>query len=157
MNKLTKENARKEFERIVECFGFYAPEEAKTQKVETEIGGLAISLQQDIEQAGVMIQKIQEGKIEFDEENEVIIYNFGKTIKYGEDETATEVKFKTFTMGTLKHLKIDIKQCNTSNMDTEQRYSVLSAMNSISNDKLYDQLTPSVFQDLWMVAGYFFS
>lgn len=156
--KLTKENAQLEFEKIVDCFGFYVPEEAKTQKIETEIGGMAISLQQDIEQAAVMIQKIQEGKIEFDDENEKIIYNFRKEIDLGDGEAKIKsVSFGDFTMGRLKQIGIDVKQCNVSNMTTEERIKVLSSMNGVSNDKLYDRLSYTVFNDLWTIAGYFFS
>lgn len=157
MNKLSKENAKLEFRKIVDCFGFYVPEEAKSQTIETEVNGTTVRLQQEIEQAGVIIQKIQEGKIEFDEENEKIRYNFRKPIDMGEGEKVSSVVFGEFTMGHLDQIGIDIKKCNVSNMSTSERISVLKSMTAISDGKLFKKITPSVFGDLWTIAGYFFS
>lgn len=154
--KITKENAKVEFGKIVECFGFYVPEEARTQTIKTETGGMTLSLQQDIDQAAVIIQKIQEGKIEFDEDNEQIIYNFRKPISVNE-ENISEIRFGHFTMNSLKQTKIDIRECNVGNMTTEQREKVLMAMTGHSDNKIFGELSPTVFQDLWTVAGYFFS
>lgn len=154
--KLTRENAKEEFKKIVECFGFYVPEEAKTQKIETESGGMTLSLQQDIDQAAVIIQKIQEGKIEFNEEAEKIIYNLRKPITVNE-ENISQFKFGEFTMGQLEQAKIDIRECNVGNMTTPQREKVLMSMTGMSDTKVFKHLSPTVFGDLWTIAGYFFS
>lgn len=154
--KLSKESATKEFEKIVDCFGFYVPEEARTQKIETESGGMTLSLQQDIDQAAVIIQKIREGKVEFDEDQEKIIYNLRKTISINEESVAC-FKFGEFTMGQLEQAKIDIRECNVGNMTTNQRQLVLMSMTGQSEVKIFSKLSPTVFNDLWTIAGYFFS
>ena len=154
--KLTKENATEEFSKIVECFGFYVPEEARTQKIETTTGGMTLSLQQDIDQAAVIIQKIREGKIEFNEEEEKIIYNLRKPIMVNEENISC-LKFGEFTMGQLKQSEIDIRECNVGNMTTEQRIKILMSMTGQSDGKIFNMLNPSVFGDLWTIAGYFFS
>lgn len=154
--KISKENARIEFEKIVDCFGFYVPEAVKTQKIETEIGGMTVSLQQDMEQAAVFIQKIQEGKIEFDEKEEKIIYNLRKPIMFNE-KNISQFHFGEFIMGRLKQSGIDIKDCNVANMKTEQREKVLMAMTGVESEKVFEKIAPVVFNDLWTIAGYFFS
>ena len=154
--KISKENAKIEFSKIVDCFGFYVPEEAKTQKIETTSGGMTLSLQQDIDQAAVFIQKIQEGKIEFDEKEEKIIYNFRKPIMVNEENISC-LKFGEFTMGQLEQSKIDIRDCNVGNMTTKQRETILLSMTGQSDPKIFKKLTPSVFGDIWTIAGYFFS
>ncbi|MHA1379310.1 MAG: hypothetical protein ACTSRG_13080 [Candidatus Helarchaeota archaeon] len=154
--KITKENATIEFNKIVEHFGFYVPEEAKTQKIETVSGGMTLSLQQDIDQAAVMIQKIREGKIEFDEKDEKIIYNFRKPIMVNE-ENISSLRFGEFTMGQLEQAKIDIRECNVGNMTTTQRETVLMSMTGQSDEKIFKKLSPTIFNDLWTIAGYFFS
>lgn len=160
MNKLSKENATLEFKKIVECFSFYVPEEAKTQNLETEIGGMTVRLQQEVEMAASFIQKIQEGKIEFSEKEEKIIYNFKKPIDLGEGGKVTQLKFGELTIGQLSSVGekgICVRECNVASMTTEQRISVLKAMTGTSEDKLFNKLSFPVFGDLWMLAGYFFS
>ena len=156
MSILTKENATLEFQRIVKHFGFYVPEEVKLQKIETKTGGMTVSMQQEIDQAADFIQKIMEGKISFNEKEEAIIYNLPKSLTVGENTIIKDFRFGSFTKGIQKGTGVQLVDLNM-NMNDDQWEKVLMAMTGTSDVKVLDALGVNQYNDLRMVARYFFN
>lgn len=169
MNKLSKENAFKEFNKIVEKFNFSISTEVKEKIISMNVNNIDMTTTQEGAEADYFIQKIMSGKIYLDEESGKIAINLNDPITVGEGENATAVKtmfFGKITMATIKMIKytekgkqkrVNLKDINFPLMDDNKAIAVLKGMTGISDDRVFNELQPQDYNDLRMVGGYFFS
>lgn len=165
---LSLENASKEFDRIVEAFGFNISTEARERIVKMKINSIDMETSQELSDADAMVQKIREGRIKFDEEKTEIVYVLPHPIKTGEGGAVStpEIRFGEFTRAKQKAVKaqnakgnserVQLNEMNFGTMDDDKQDAVLMAMTGISDYEILNKLTITAFNDLRMIAGYFF-
>ncbi|MCK5600643.1 hypothetical protein KAR91_02170 [Candidatus Pacearchaeota archaeon] len=157
--KLSKENATLLFNTICDTFGFNISTEAKEQIITMNVNNVEMKLSQDLVDADAFIMRIMEGKIEFDEENEEIVYKLKKPIKTGEGGQVhtSEFRFGQFTRGKQLQTGVPLNKMSFSTMPDEDQTKVLQAMTGVSDDSIFMEVTTLQFNDMRMIAGYFFS
>lgn len=157
--KLSRENATAEFNRIVEAFNFNISSDLKENIVTMNLNGIEMQSKQSAEYIGAdsFIQKIMQGKITFDEEKKQIVYHQGNIIKLGETDAIKEFRFGRFTRKMQLASKVPINKCNFQIMSDEEQTALLMAMTGVSDESVFGELDISEFNDLRMIAGYFFN
>jgi hypothetical protein len=154
--KLTKENATAEFNQIVEAFNFNISTEVKKRLVTMDINGISMSVNQELVDADSFIQKIMIGRIRFDEEAKQIVYALQNPITIGE-ETLSEFRFSRFTRALQKATKVPLNKCNFGTMEDKDQDAVLMGMLGQSDERFLNALTIQEYNDIRMIAGYFFN
>jgi hypothetical protein len=155
--KLSKENATAEFNKIVEEFNFNVSTELKSSIMSMKLNGVEYSAQQEFVTADSFIQKIMQGRIKYDEENRQIVYVLKEPVKGSDAETVKEFRFGKFTRAIQKSTKVPLNECNFQTMKDDQQDSVIMAMTGVSDEAVFGNLEISEFNDLRMIAGYFFN
>lgn len=162
--KLSKENAIREFDQIMEAFGFNISTETKERILTMKINSIEMQTSQELNEADSVIMRIMEGIISFDPESTEIIYKLKKPISTGENSEikTSEIRFGQFTRAKQKSIssgkngeKISLNQINFSTMADEQQDAVLMAMTGISDCAILNGLSITQYNDLRMIAGYF--
>ena len=168
-NKLAKEAATAEFNRIVECFNFSISTEAKEKLITMKVNNIDMQTSQELNDADFFIQKIMSGRIKFDEDNKKIIYVLSDPIVTGNNnETLTnELKFGKFTRVIQKSIRIEnekgkrvpinLNEINFGTMNDSKCDAVLMAMTGISEIEIFNNMDVQAISDLKMIGGYFFS
>lgn len=158
--KMSKENALAEFQEMIDCFGFdVSPESTKrVVNMTMEINNLPMSIQQEVADSDAMVQRIMSGAVSFDAENEEIVYKLKKPIKTGSDDATitNEFRFGQFTRAKQKATKVPLNQCNFATLDDDKQDDLLMAMTGVSEQAIFNSLTTAQFNDLRMIAKYFF-
>ncbi len=157
--KIAKENALAEFQKMVEYFGFNVSMEATKRVVSMDINNIPMQVQQDVVDTDAMVQKIMQGIISFDEDAGEIVYQLKKEIKTGQNNefSTKEFRFGQFTRAKQKATKIPLNQCNFSTLKDEDQDTLLMAMTGISDESILGKITTAQFNDLRMIASYFFN
>lgn len=157
--KLSKENATQEFNKIVEMFNFNISTEVKERIVKMNLNGIEMQTTAGAEmvQADSFIQKIMQGNIKLDEEKKQIVYVLRSPIQSGESEPIKEFRFGKFTRKMQLASKVKLNECNFAILDDEKQTDLLMAMTSVSDAKIFGELEIPEFNDLRMIAGYFFN
>lgn len=154
--KLTKDNATAEFNRICEEFNFNISTEVKKSIVTMNLNGIDMRSDSEFIQADSFIQKIMQGLIRFDDDKKEIVYTPRNPIKI-ESGNISEFRFAKFTRSTQKATKVPLNRCNFATMTDEEQDSVLMAMTGTVDDSVLGKLSIAEFNDLRMIAGYFFN
>lgn len=158
--KLSKENALLEFQKMIDCFGFdVSPESTKrVVSMTMEINNLPMSIQQEVADSDAMLQKIMAGAIFFDSENEQIVYTLKRPIKTGQNGefSTSEFRFGQFTRAKQKATQVPLNQCNFATLDDMKQDALLMAMTGVSDEEILNSLTTGQYNDLRMIAKYFF-
>lgn len=154
--KLTKDNATAEFNRIVEAFNFNVSTEIKKRLVTMDINGISMSMNQELVGADSFIQKIMIGRISFDEDAKQIVYTLSDPVRAGEI-VVSEFRFGRFTRAMQKASKVPLNECNFATMKDDAQDSILMAMTGQSDERILNALDISDYNDLRMIAGYFFN
>lgn len=157
--KLAKEAATAEFDRIVEAFNFNISTEAKERVMTMNINNIDMTTSSELVEADSFIQKIMMGRIKFDEENCEIVYVLPEPMKTGENGAVVtrEFRFGKFTRAKQKASKVKLNECNFATLDDEKQDALLMAMTGISDSSILGELDIPEFNDLRMVANYFFN
>ena len=154
--KLTKQNATAEFDAICEEFNFNISTEVKKSIVTMNLNGIDMRSDSEFIQADSFIQKIMQGLISFDENAKQIVYTLREPIKT-ESGNFTQFRFGKFTRSTQKATKVQLNRCNFATMSDDEQDSVIMAMTGICDAAILNSLSVAEFNDLRMIAGYFFN
>lgn len=154
--KLTKDNATAEFNRICEEFNFNISTEVKKSIVTMNLNGIDMRSDSEFIQADSFIQKIMQGLIRFDDEAKQIVYTPRNPIKT-EAGNISEFRFGKFTRSMQKATKVELNRCNFATMKDAEQDSVIMAMTGLCDDAVLGNLSVAEFNDLRMIAGYFFN
>ncbi len=156
--KLAKESAVAEFEKIVDTFGFNVSMESTKRLVSMDVGDLSMQFEQEVIDADAFVTKMMKGVISFDEEKEEIVYKLRKEIVTSDGgQKTTEFRFGQFTRAKQQVSGVPLIRCNFGTMPDADQNKLIMAMTSVSNEEILNKLTTSQFNDLRMVAGYFFT
>lgn len=168
-NKLAKEAATAEFNRICEEFNFNISTEAKERVISMKINNIDMTTNQELADADAFISKIMAGRIKFDEEKKQIVYVLQEPILTGADKSikTTEFRFRKFTRSMQKSTKVEnekgkmvpvqLKEINFATMDDDKADAVMMSMTGISDVAIINGLEIQEYNDMRMIAGYFFS
>ena len=165
-NVLSKENAIAEFNKIVEEFNFNISTETKEKIVNMRINNIDMSTSQESAEADAFIGKIMAGRIKYDEESKKIVLVLNDLIESSDGKIIEDVRFGKFTramqMGIKaqekgKTVRVTLNEINFRTMSDAKCNAVLMAMTGISDPKVINSMEIQEFNDLTMIAGYFFS
>lgn len=158
-NKMAKEAATAEFNRIVEHFNFNISTEAKERIITMKVNSIDMQTSQELVEADSFIQKIMAGRIKFDEEKKEIVYVLKDSIKTGEDGqvVTSEFRFGKFTRARQKSSGVPLNECNFATLADEKQDSLLMALTSVSDPSILNALDMPEYNDLRMIGGYFFN
>lgn len=165
-NVLSKENAIEEFNKIVEEFNFNISTETKENIVKMRVNNIDMSTSQESAEADSFISKIMAGRIKFDEEKKKIVLVLNDLIEATDGSIVDSVSFGKFTramqMGIKaeergKTVRVTLNEINFRTMSDAKCNAVLMAMTGISDPKILISMEIQEFNDLTMIAGYFFS
>ena len=156
MQVLTKENAAKVFEKIVDAFNFNVSTEVKEKIFRANVANVDMQFVNEVNEADAFVSKIMSGKIEFDDEKNQIAYILNRAIKTDDGIVHSDIRFGRFTRAMQKNCKVTLEKCNFATMKDDERDSVLCAMTG-NTVELLNELDITEFSDLCMIGGYFFS
>jgi hypothetical protein len=166
-NKLSKKSAIAEFETMREEFNFNISTETKDKVIKMRVNNIDMSTSQESAEADTFISKIMEGKIKYDGDSKKIIYVLNDPIITGNDgETiTTDFRFGKFTRATQmgikvkeqgKEVRVNLNEINFRTMSDPKCNAVLKAMTGVSDDSILNGIEVQDFNNLAMIAGYFF-
>ena len=157
--KMAKENALAEFEKIIDAFGFNVSMESTNRIVSMDINNIPMQIQQEIVDSDAFVQKIMKGVIEFDAENTEIVYKLKNVISTGDAgvNKTSEFRFGMFTRAKQLGAGVPLNKCNFSTLDDADQTKLLMALTSVSDEEIFNSLSIPQYNDLRMVAGYFFN
>ena len=158
--KMAKEAALAEFERMVDAFGFNVSMESTKRIVDMKVTqDLVMSIQQEIVDSAAMVEKIMKGIICFDDGKTEIVYKLKKEIKTGENGAIVtkELRFGEFTRFKQIQSGIELNRCNFSMLPDKEQTKLLMSMTEISDEAIFGKLSTPQFQDLKGIAALFFN
>jgi len=167
--KLSKESATAEFNKMVEEFNFSISTEVKERIVTMKVNNVDMQSSSEMADADAFIDKIMTGRIRFDEDKKKIVVVLKDPVYTGNDNSirTDEISFGKFTRVTQKSIKwenekgkrvpVSLNEINFGTMPDEMADAVLQAMTGISDIRILQEIDIPTYNDLRMVAGYFFS
>lgn len=165
-NVLSKPNAIKEFDKIVEEFNFNISTETKEKIINMRVNNIDMSTSSESAEADSFISKIMAGRIKYDEENKKIVLVLKNPIVTGEnkDIITNDIRFGKFTramqMGIKaedkgKSKRVNLNEINFATMDDPKVNAVIMAMTGLSSIEVLMQTELQEFNDLKMIGQYY--
>lgn len=155
-NKISVDNAEKSFLEIKDCFGFNVSE-AKAREMTLIVKGTEVRTTEKYDPTEDIIRLLQEGRIEFDVEKEVIKFNLLRPIKDKSGQTFGVIEMGILTFNMQRQLKVPLSEMDPSSLSDEKLLELLCIMTGISDQDVFGDMPVSELNCFRSIANIFFN